>query len=313
MRRLTVCLAALAGCSRTPPPASAPAPAVLQITVVKPERRAIRRVVEQPGAVQAFEETTLLAKLAGYVGAVAADPDKKDRPPHDRAIDIGSRVKRGQVLAELFIPELDKEWEQKRAAVRQAEAEVGQAEKALAAAVEGVAAVKAAVAEAEAGVAKSQALYARWESEAGRISGLVKSGVVDAQARDETLNQFRAAEAGRAEAVARSASAAAAVKKAEADREKSAADVDAAEARRDVAQAEVGRVEALRATPGSPPRSTGSSPAGAATPATSSPRTARSRCSGWPGSTRSGWSSRCRRPTPGWSPPGCRWRCRSRR
>ena len=80
---------------------------------MKPERRPVKRVVEQPGTVQAFEETALHAKLPGFVEAVEDDPDKKDRPPHDRQIDIGSRVKKGQVLAELAVPELEEELKQK--------------------------------------------------------------------------------------------------------------------------------------------------------------------------------------------------------
>src|SRR4051812_4655917 len=93
-------IALAVGCNRNQPqPAAAPPPAGPAIAVVKPQQKAIQRIVEQPGAVRAFEETELFAKLAGFVRAVAADPDKKDRPPHDRLIDIGSRVRAGQVLA----------------------------------------------------------------------------------------------------------------------------------------------------------------------------------------------------------------------
>jgi RND family efflux transporter MFP subunit len=94
-------------------------------------------------------------------------------------------------------------------------------------------------------MSRAQALYDRWQSEANRIAGLVQTGVIDAQTRDETLNQFRAAEAGRNEATAKVASAEAAVTKARADRDKAGADVAAAEARREVARAEVRRLAAL--------------------------------------------------------------------
>ena len=92
---------------------------------------------------------------------------------------------------------------------------------------------------------RAQALYDRWQSEVTRIAELVQSGVIDVQTRDETQNQFKAAEAARNEATAKVASAEAAVTKAEADRDKAAADVDAAEARLEVAKAEVGRLAAL--------------------------------------------------------------------
>lgn len=234
------------GCDRPPAAPAGAAPAATPITVVTFDQRAVKRTVEQPGTVQAFEETALHAKVPGYVGAITADPDKVDRPPHDRQIDIGSRVKKGQVLAELAVPELEQEWKQKQALVRQAEAEVVQAQKAHAAAGEAVNAATAAVVEAEAGVGRATALFERWQSEANRVTGLVKGGVIDAQTRDETLNQFKAAEATRAEAAARVASAKAAVKKSEADRDKSAADTDAAKARLEVAKTEVERVDALR-------------------------------------------------------------------
>src|SRR5205085_1229186 len=64
--------------------------------------------------------------------------------------------------------------------------------------------------------------------------------------RDETMNQFKAADAGRSEILARVASAKTNVKKVEADRDKSIADVDAFRAKLDVAKAEVERLDALR-------------------------------------------------------------------
>lgn len=236
----------LTGCQRQPAAGGNPAPAGPQITVVKPEMRTVKRVVEQPGTVQAFEETALHAKFPGYVGSIADDPDKKDRPPHDRQIDIGSRVKKDQVLANLSVPELDKEWEQKKALVRQAEAEVRQAEKAHAAAGAAVEAARAMGKEAEAGVTRAGAEFDRWKTELTQSEELVARKVIDPQSRDVVRKQYQAAEAAKAEAVARVGSAAAAVRKAEADRDKAAADIDTAKARQDVAAAEVGRLEALR-------------------------------------------------------------------
>ena len=249
---VVLALAPSAGCNRQPPAGNAAAPPGPQVTVVKPEVRPIHRVIEQPGTIQAFEETALFAKLPAFVAKIAEDPDKLKRlksdpawPGHDRFIDRGSRVRKDQVLVELGIPELEKELVEKQARVKQAESEVVQAEKAHVAAQAGVAAANEAVTEAGAGVARAQALYDRWQSELNRITGLVKGGVVDNQIRDETQNQFRASEATRNEATARVRSARAAVTKAEADRDKAVADIEAAKARLEVARAEVARVEAL--------------------------------------------------------------------
>jgi multidrug resistance efflux pump len=219
--------------------------------------RPVHRVVEQPGTVEAFEETALFAKLMGYVGSVEEDPEKLARiaknapekevwPGHDRFFDRGSRVKKDQVLARLSIPELDEEQNQKDARVRQAEAEVVQAQKAHAAAVATVATANALVTEADAGVDRAQANYESWQKEVDRIAKIVKGGTDTLQTQDVTNLQFRAAEAARREAVARVASAKASVTKAEADRDKAAADVDAAKTRVDGAKAEAARVKALR-------------------------------------------------------------------
>jgi multidrug efflux pump subunit AcrA (membrane-fusion protein) len=236
---------AAVGCNRQP--ASTPvAPAAAPVAVVKPEMRAIKRVVEQPGTVQAFEETALFAKLTGYVGAIADDPNKKDHPPHDRQIDRGSRVQKDQVLVVQSVPELDQELKQKEALVKQAEAEVVQSDKALAASVSTVVSATESVAEAQAGVIRAQAQYDRWHSEANRIAAMVKGGVIDPQTRDETQNQLKASEAARNEANARVASTRAEVKRAEANQGKAAADVDAAKARLEVARANVGEVNARR-------------------------------------------------------------------
>src|SRR4051794_7698913 len=90
----------LTGCARTPANTPTPAPAAgpgapLAVTVGKPERQELRRTVEQPGHIEAFAETPLLAKVPGFVKAVN--------------VDIGDRVKTGDILAELSVPELEEE------------------------------------------------------------------------------------------------------------------------------------------------------------------------------------------------------------
>jgi multidrug resistance efflux pump len=214
--------------------------------LIKPEKKAIPRTVEQPGSVQAFEETVLFPKLPGFVQTISLDPAKATRPTHDRQIDLGSRVTANQVLAELAMPELEQEYQQKEALVRQMEAEIVQAKKARTAAEAAVTSARAHVVEATAGLEKAQANYSRWQQEAERTGRLVSGGVIDAQTRDEIAQQFKAAGAGRSEAQARIASAEAAVAKALADQEKAAADIAATEAKRDVAKADARRVDALR-------------------------------------------------------------------
>ncbi|HET6573998.1 MAG TPA: efflux RND transporter periplasmic adaptor subunit [Fimbriiglobus sp.] len=237
---LAVGLPLAAGCNHQPAQQAAGAGAAgPAVSVVKPERKGVTRVIEQPGAIQPIEEAELFARVPGYVSKIAADPGRNG------VIDIGSRVKAGQVLAELSIPEVVEEANQKEALVKQAGAEVEQAKKALVAADAGVSSAEALVSEARAGLTRSQALYDRWQSELTRIGGLVRGGVIDAQTRDETQNQFKAAQAGRDEAAAKVSSAEAGVRKARADRDKTAADVTAAEAKQEVTRADARRLAAL--------------------------------------------------------------------
>src|SRR5262249_14970052 len=133
----------------------------VQLSVVTPQRKSVVRMVEQPGGIQAYEQTDLYARVPGYVGKVR--------------VDIGQKITSGQVLAELDVPELQEETRQKQAMVRQSAAEVEQAEKSLAAAVANVAVMNA-------GVVEAKAFYDRWESESKRMAGLVRGGVVDTQA-----------------------------------------------------------------------------------------------------------------------------------
>jgi HlyD family secretion protein len=158
-----------AGCNRPPagpsdqavPAAPAESPAV---KVVYPERKDIRRVIERPGYnIEAFERTPLYAKLPGYVLKWNAD--------------IGDSVHKDDVLAELYIPEMEVELKQKQAAVRQASAEIK---------------------EADAAVLSARAQLARAKTQFERLDRL--TAVLDKDQRDEYRLGFEAAQAGLAKA-----------------------------------------------------------------------------------------------------------------
>src|SRR5437016_5013940 len=90
-------LLASAGCGPHGPSGAAASPPRIPptVTAVLPHRQTLSREVEQPARVEAFEETPLFAKVAGYVSKVH--------------VEIGSRVRQGDLLAELWIPELEEE------------------------------------------------------------------------------------------------------------------------------------------------------------------------------------------------------------
>ncbi|MBX7105824.1 MAG: efflux RND transporter periplasmic adaptor subunit [Gemmataceae bacterium] len=228
MSRMVPLLAVAAiGCGA----ASAIAPPAPKIVVAGPERVALPRAVRQPGHVEAYARTPLAAKIAGYVRAVHAD--------------IGDRVKAGQLLAELAEPELEQEFQQKRAIEKQSQAEIHLARKSLEAATAAVTSARATVEESKAGRKRVQASFERWKSEADRVGGLVDRKVIDAQTRDETLSQYRVAEAALEEVEARIRSSEAAAAESAAKRDRAAADVAVAEAKAGAAAAEAGRLAAL--------------------------------------------------------------------
>ena len=97
-------LAALAasGCSeeeKTAPSVSEP-PA---LHVIHPQPRKIVRVVGQPSFVQSYERTSIYPKLTAFI-------EKWN-------VDIGDKVQKGDVLADLFVPELREDFGTKKATV----------------------------------------------------------------------------------------------------------------------------------------------------------------------------------------------------
>ena len=119
-------------------------------------------------------------------------------------VDIGDHVEAGQLLVELFLPEVQDELNQKTAAVAQANAEVELATAAIRAAEASLATARANVTAAEAGGIRAEADVTRWQSQFTRISQLVSGGSLDRKLEDEARDSLKAAEAARAEAPRRS-------------------------------------------------------------------------------------------------------------
>lgn len=206
---------------------------VTRVTAGKPERKALKRTTVQPGRIQAFEETPLHPKIAGYVEEIR--------------VDIGDRVKKGDLLITIFSPELKDDVKQREALLRQAEAEVRQAQAAIRAAQAAAVTAQAKLQEAEAGIERTEADIKRWKSEHARISELAANGTVTRKMMDETLSQLQVAEAGRHEALARIESAKAGLSQSRANVDSAEADAGAADARQGVAEANLARAKTLLA------------------------------------------------------------------
>jgi membrane fusion protein (multidrug efflux system) len=88
--------------------AGAEPPKAVDVKVTRPARGEVTRYVAVPGAVRANQQTTLNAKVAGYLKTIS--------------VDRGDRVQAGQLLAEIEVPELLAEATRHKAEVTVAEA-----------------------------------------------------------------------------------------------------------------------------------------------------------------------------------------------
>ncbi|GAC1472420.1 MAG: efflux RND transporter periplasmic adaptor subunit [Isosphaeraceae bacterium] len=211
--------------------ATADSPPLARVTTVTPERRTIRRTSEQPGQIEAIEATPIHAKLSGYVRTVS--------------VDIGDRVKKGQMMAALRVPEIEADLKQKRAMIDQAQAEKKQSEATVEVSQARVTSAKAKVTEIQAGIRRSEADVARWRSEFTRIDQLFRERAQTGSLVDETRNKLKAAEATQEEVRAQVKSAEAALAEAKALREKAHSDVLTSVTHIEVARFEAERAEAV--------------------------------------------------------------------
>lgn len=202
-----------------------------RVTVGKPTKKTLQLLTEQPARVEPFEETPIVAKLAGYIESIA--------------VDIGDRVKKDQPLIHLRAPEYKDQIIQKQGLVSQAEATIKQAEAAVVAAEAAANSSKANIAEAEARISKAEAEFNRWDSESKRIQGLADSGTVTNKLAEETLSQYRSAAASKAEALANLAAVNAKVNEAVANTLKARSDLEVAKSKLTVAHSELAQAETM--------------------------------------------------------------------
>ena len=124
-----------------------------------------------PGNIQAVTEAPILARATGYI--------------RKRYVDIGDKVKAGQVVAEVEAPELDQQILQANAAIEQA---------------------KSSVQQAEAAIQQGRANENLAKLTAGRMANLLGRGVISKQDNDNAQAQYAAQQAN-VEALGKAASA----------------------------------------------------------------------------------------------------------
>ncbi len=153
------------------------------VRVMKPQVRNIVRTVGQPSFVESYERTSIYPKLSAFID--------------QWYVDIGDTVKKGQVLADLFVPEIDEDYMTKGATVKLDREKITLAEKIVEVAKADVKAAQARLDAARAILEKYQAQVDRWDSEVKRLRRETHKGVVDRQILDESENQWRSSAAAR--------------------------------------------------------------------------------------------------------------------
>ena len=224
---LVLCGLLIAGCSR--PTAAAPSaaasaadPQIATVHTVRPQRGTIRRTVSQPGYIQAYEQTPLFSKIAGYVQKIH--------------VDFGDRISKDQVLAELYVPEMEVDLAQKNALVAQAEAEVKQAREAVSVAESDFRSAEARVQAAQATRLRAEAQLERDQSRYERLDRAGRSGTIGKEDVEENRLTAETSKASMAEVNAQIRSAQAERDASKAKWDKSKVDVAVAAARLEVAR-----------------------------------------------------------------------------
>jgi HlyD family secretion protein len=206
----------------------------VRVEVTHPLKGAMPRTSKGPGSVQSFESADLVAGASGYLKT--------------QTVDIGDRVTKGDILAQVDVPDLDKQVQRHRAAVEAAQAHVTQMEAHVISAQADVNAAKAEVVRAQAAITSTHATAVFRGKQFRRMQDLynTKSGaVIDERLVDEHEDQRDAAVAAEGEAVANRAKADAMVAAAEAKVLSAQADVVDAQADVKVAQAELEKAQVM--------------------------------------------------------------------
>ena len=153
------------------------------VRLLNPPVRNIVRVVGQPSFIVAYERTSIYPKMSAYI--------------EKWIVDIGDKVKKDDVLATLFVPELVEDYGTKKARVKVEEERIDLALKQVDVAEADVKAAQARVEEAIAILAKYQAEVDRWDSEVKRLKDEVERRVVAPQIALESINQLKSSGAAR--------------------------------------------------------------------------------------------------------------------
>ncbi len=158
------------------------------VRLIQPEARKIVRVVGQPSFIESYERTSIYAKPTAYI--------------LKWIVDIGDKVKKNDLLATLFAPELVEELGTKKANVLLACERIALAREVVQVAKADVKAAAARLEEANEILDKYQSEVDRWDTEVKRLKVQVERVVVNSQVLFESINQLESSTAARDKAKA---------------------------------------------------------------------------------------------------------------
>lgn len=193
--------------------------------------QSIERTATQPATVHAFHEARVFAKASGYVSKLN--------------VDIGSKVKAGDVLAVIDVPEMVAQLGREEASIRRLTAGVTQAEAQVAVAKASLVAADSTRQQAVADEQRADAQLKADEAEHQRVADLVKQRAVADRLLDEATNRLDAARAAKSSVTAKTAAAAAQVEVAKALQAAAEADLLAAKADVEVGKMRLVELNAL--------------------------------------------------------------------
>ena len=203
------------------------------VQVVSPEVRNMKFTVDEPAFVEAYEKTEIFAKVSGFV--------KKYNK------DIGDKVNKGDVLCEIYDPELVEEHQQKVKQVDLDNQKVELAKQMVSLAQTKIKMATADLEKANADVKKYEADVTFWKSQWGRMSNMSKMerSIIDPQSLAEAHNKWDSAQSALDAAKAAVTAKVQAEKFAIVDKQKAGVAVAAALAQVQVSQAEEARFKAM--------------------------------------------------------------------
>ena len=158
---------------------AATAPGAKVVQVVQPQKGEFRRVLTLPASMEAFESIKLFSKVSGFI--------------KNQFVDIGDRVKRGDRLAAVDVPEIEAQARYDEAAVEQARARVLEAKANVSSKAADLDAAKLTVQQAEANVTSSAATVQYREKQWKRMQKLFDAKAIDPNILDESKQHYDAA------------------------------------------------------------------------------------------------------------------------